>query len=343
MSLRNIIPASEIELPAPPARSTGATIVDLLAKNAVAGALGELNSGIERYRAEPSATLKKEEIVRNLLQLELTEDVRQKLLPQFVAPEFQLLGDRRVQHPYGTPEHRYTALQSNGTEVALVQVPSGVFDTNDSGLELYVSDFAHMLKAFRGRPARLFSHGCQGLTYSFEVALDDENRDKNWRFIQWSNVAALGEGKLAVWQAFSLSRPSAAPSHAAASQKFDDSRVGCIVDVLARFARNEKPSVAAAFKNLVAASGWPKAWKDARTVWQDEPQSDARDFVEFAKAKGTFPAGHELAGRSVVGEFLRKFLASGVLGGDDADALARIVVDCALVPDADEFKKYYLR
>jgi hypothetical protein len=331
MTLDAIIPASEKELPASAGRAVDA-FVDLLVKQPLAGAL------------EGHAERKKEEIVRKLLKLELTKELREKLLPRFAASGFQLVNERRAQHPYGTPDHMYTMLQSNSREVALVQLPPGVFDANENGYELYVSDFAHMLKAFRGRTTRLFSEGLQGVPYAFGEALDDEKRDANWLFIQWSNVVALTKGKLAVWQAFKLPNPNSVPGHATPLLKvIGEAQLGCIVDVLTRFAINDKAGVDAAFKTLVSQSGWPNEWKNERlTGWKGVAPSDARDFVDYMMWKGTFPAGHELAGRSVLGEFLRNFLASGGLGGNDADSLGRIVVECALVPDADTFKKYYL-
>jgi hypothetical protein len=342
MKLDAIISASEKELASAPGHVGAKAVVDNFFRNTVAGALGGLSAGIEQGREERSVERRREELCRQILKLEVAKELQEQLLPRFEAWGYRLeKGD--AEHPFGKPYYTYTALQQNGIELALVQLPPEVFATDDSGNEIHVGDFSMMLKAFREKTTRMFAQGVSGITYKFSTALDDESRGADWKFIPWPDVIKLREEKLEFWQAFKLPKPSPVPNRAIAQPKtFSDTQFELIVKVLTRFA-NDYPTSDAAFRDLVTTSGWPQEWKDQRlSGWTNAAPSDARTFLTYMMDKNTFPAGHELAGRSVLGEFLRKLLARNILGGKDADALARIVVECALVADADQFSKYYI-
>lgn len=335
-ALAAIIPASEKEItPSPAAR----VVVDLF-KRPVAVARDGFNASIGQSRAERSAEQEKQRIAEGLQTLEIEKKLREELLLRLPGPGYQLVSDF-AENPVDTGKHHYTALRRNGMQAALLQLPPEVFKTDNNDKELYIGDFTMMLKAFRGKKTRLFSEGIAGITDPFQQAIDDERRGGDCRFINWTDVKLLTQAKRAFWRVFSLQDP-ADRQNSRLSKALSEAELGRIAQAIARFAQHNLP-VENAFLTLVLDSGWPKEWKDARsTGWTGNAQGDAQVFVQYMLWKGTFPAGHELVGRSVLGEFLRRFLERGALGGDDADSLARIVVEYALVPDPDTFRKYYL-
>jgi hypothetical protein len=332
-----IVPAA---LSAPGAASApGAnTAVDLIIRHAVLSAF----NNVGQARQERSTEQAKQQVTQLLLNLEVETKLHEQLLPYMAQWNCSLV-TAQATHPYGKPDYTYTALRRDGSELALVQLPPEVFARGDKGSNPYVSDFANMLKAFRGKRTRLFARDVEGLRYAFSYALNDESKGADWRFIPWPDVVAVCDAGLEYWQAFAVEQPaSTQPVSPAKPKPPTDAQIQIVVDVLANLATNDYPSSDAAFRDLVEISDWPKRWKDQRlTGWKNTAPQDARDFVKFMTAKATFPAGHELAGQSVLGAFLRKLLERGSLGGDDTDAIAHIVVGCALVPDADSFKKYY--
>jgi hypothetical protein len=326
MNLDAIIPASEKQ-PAPPPEHTAAAFLDLLLKTSVAGvtAFGEV-------REERAAESKKEEIRQKILKLDVADKLEKQLLPRLPSG-WHLEKGRKAEHPYGKPDYMYTALWCDGAEFALVQLPQSIFATDEN-----VLDFAKMLKAFRSKRTRLFAEGGDGIWLPFSAALDDENsRGTDWRFIPWPDVVALVRVKQEFWDAFKIPKPDRALSRAAVPRReVNENQLGQIKDVLARLALSDYPSSDQAFRTLVGDSGWPDGWKAARlTGWTNSAQTDAGTFVEYMRMKGTFPRGHDLAGRSVLGEFLRWLLEKKALGGEDTETIARIVADCGLVSDAD--------
>jgi hypothetical protein len=338
-----IVPASAKE-PAPAPGHAGAKeSLDAFLKNTV-GALDGLSAGIGQVREERTVEKAKEAIGRQLLALEIASALQKQLLPRLEKWNYRL-APKAASHPYGKPDYTYTALQGNGAELALAQLPPGVFRTDTDGDEPHVPDFVMMLKALPTGPTRLFAEDVQGITFAFRTAIEDERKGADWRFIPWADVVALREAKLEVWQTFGLAKPGPAPGGGTGVRQpkaASDAQLNLVVDVLARLAANDYPSPETAFKTLVESSGWPQEWKSARsTGWKNAAEPDARALVDYMTAKSTFPAGHALAGQSVLGDFLRRLLASNKLGGRDADTLARIVVECALVPDADTYTKYY--
>jgi hypothetical protein len=335
-ALEAIIPAAEKQA-APSAEQAASIVVELFKRPVVA-----VTNNIVQIRAERSADLAKQKIVDDLQKLRVERELEAMLSTRFGVPDYRLDSDS-VDHPYGTMKYQYTALRRNGVEAALLQLPPSVFDIDDDYKELYIGDFTMMLKAFRKKKARMFSKGKEGITDPFIQAMTDESQGADWRFINWVDIILLTQAKREFWRVFSLPDPISVENHTGSQpKKIPIDRLNLVEEVLMRHAQslaNQTP-VSQTFGNWVTTSGWPDEWvKERSTGWHNVAPTDAHDFVEYMRVKGTFPAGHSLAGRSVLGEFLRKVLVT--VGGDDGYILAQIVVEYTLVPDADAFKKYY--
>ena len=319
MSLEALIQPGEREAEPQRNLTAAAAFVDFV-KTPLAGI-----AGIEHARAEPSAERKKEEITRTLQQLGLDHELLEKLRPALVSEGFQILNQCRAMHPYKTSEHVYTGLQNGESQIALIQLPEVVFTRTEAGYEPYVSDFAHMLKAFRNRPLRLFSEKLQGTTYSFQTAFDDEKKDANWRIVNWSNVVDLCAGRLTVLEAFSLSKPSVAASE----PKAVDGQLAIVVRVVQGYATYMPGgSTTEALKTLVAELGWPTKWKDA--LWARRTPHLSFEWTDSC-ADLSAAASARFAGQGVVRPIMMADLAVKVVTElqrmAQEDRAARAIID----------------
>src|SRR5215510_4245040 len=296
------------------------------------GAFSGVNASVDHLRTQSLPT--EEELATSLQRLEVAEQLQVALRPRFDVFNFRL-EPNITPHPYGG-NYNYTVLRRNGTEVALVQIPSIVFYYDKKTPPPFAPHFGHLLKAFRGKLTRLFSEGVAGLIYNFEAALTDERKDQDWSLVPWPDIETFQEGTLDVWQVFKLAKPAdtvALPG----VRSLDDAQIGIVITIVSRLAGDNPAGAEAQFKGWVQESNWPEAWKNARKAgWGPDCTLNARALVDYARNRGTFPATHTLAGQSVIGELLRMILESNLAGGDDADALAHIIVSCRLLrSDAD--------
>jgi hypothetical protein len=332
-ALTAIIPASEKE--------ARALVVDVF-KRPVEAVRNGITSNILPGRVERSAEQEKQQVVDELQKLELEEDLHEKLLPRLKASGCRIESDG-LDHPYGKRHYNFTALRYDAVQAALLQVPALVFKKDQKKNELYIEDFTYMLTVFRKKNfrVRMFSNNIAALIGVFRFAFEDAGENADWRFIAWEDVESSRDEVLAFWSVFSLPDPSVMVNEGQPRKILPD-QIRVVEDILSRYAQslaNTTP-VSQTFGNLVTDSGWPEAWiTEKSTGWANVAPAAAHDFVNYMLVKGTFPADHKLAGRSVLGEFLRQFRIH--LGGEDVDKLASIVVEYRLIPDAYTFKKDY--
>ena len=275
-----------------------------------------------------------------LAKLVIDEDLERRL--QVSIEEFGIrLETSTATHPYGG-QAEYTAMRGTSVDIALVQLPKVLFRT-ERGEAPYASNFVYTLQAFRDRTMRLFAEDTVGLINPFDSALEDQSRGADWRFIPWPNLDQFRAGRLEFWQALKMPRPSLNQIADSRTSPIGASERRRIIEVIASVAVNDYPTSRDAFRSFVRDSNWPDAWKqNIVSGWSNNAKTDAERFVDYMIDKGTYPSGHKLSGRSVLGESLRLFLTSAPLGGEQADRLARIIVEQRLVPDAEGIKSYYL-
>lgn len=341
MKLPEILPAADIEAEVEAAGgAVSQVLVEILRKTSLAGAVRGV-SEFGQARQEQAAQLSKQEMTRQLQLLEVAAPLQARLLPLIQKWGCQL--ESAVgKHPLELPDCHYTLLRCNGSQTALVQLPPAVFATDGSKYPPHLPEFVLMIKAFRGLQTRFFAAGVEAAGFRFTAAFEDESRGADWKFIAWADITEMGNATLEYWSGFVLAKPGAGASGSQRSvtrpKVLDKAQLDIIVDALQRLITSSYASVEIGYRNLILDSEWPPEWKTARL--QVLATTDAASLVMFMQAKGTFPAGHALPGHGVLGAFLARLLDRSMFGGDDANELARILVDRTLIPNADDYKHF---
>lgn len=323
-----------------------------LVKSTLAGGLNGVTAGIVQIQAEEAqaaAAGPANDSVDRLQRLELADPLQEILRPRLAAFGYTMQA-ASVEHDYGG-EYTYSALrQGNGdSEIALAQIPTEVMDTDRSpASRAYIAEFTYMIKAFRGRRARLCCEGIGGLESSFDRAFRGERAGADWEFVNWWNIVHLSKGSLKPWQALLLGAPDGAAPPVGGSalppathRPLEDGDVEDIITILVRHAISIGNDSSPLFRAWVEKSPWELAWKlETVSGWTTDALYNARRFVNFARGKGSFPRKHAFYGETVLGQFLATILKNNELGGEDAAQVARIVIACGLVRDTAPFAQY---
>jgi hypothetical protein len=230
-------------------------------------------------------------------------------------------------------EHKCTGVyQETVLCAALLQLSSDALKGERAAI---VGQFAILLKAFRGIPARFIAKGEAALTFEFVEALEDESdRAQDWRFVSWPDVEnTIGGKRHPVLGVFKLELASFALKRLKnGSLESDD--LQRIIGILAKEAQVVPGQVDGFFESLVKGSAWPPAWKLQRQGgWSGDARQNAENLVSYAREKGTFPAGHERAGISVLGWLLLDLVEKGTLGGVEQSTLAHVIIEHRLLED----------
>ncbi len=261
--------------------------------------------------------------------LEVERQLLKALNPLFEKEGLRLAGAQRSSR--WNENYQYTAVyHDNQIHAALLQLPSDALTSDD---ESVIGQFLMLLKAFKGVRVRWLAQNESALTFAYQEAVREEDKGEDWQFVVWRDIQNTigGAQKFGVLKIFQVSAPPASGSGGA--KTLTKEQLQPVMDILAKLAPDTPGGPAGFFDGIVKKSRWPEPWKQQQGGRSSNAIKEASDIVNYAVGQGTFPAGHDKAGQSVLGWLLCDFVNEDTAGGGAQSMLSRFIIDNGLLKD----------
>ena len=282
------------------------------------------------------------------------EDLQlEKKLKRDLSKHFSILGyelrNTHVYDPTGVGERRYTAAIRNNNEIALLQIPSGIVNTD---LKQNLSAFNTMLLTFKGMTCRCLSEGVQSLHYAYKTVFSLNMAAGDGKFISWHDIDEFRKRLLRIPLTELLQIEST--QKGSGLMKAQRRTLGAVENdlIIAKLAKiaasRPRTPVEEYFASIIVrGSDWPEPWKQQLAGgWTGDASTDARELVNWMSPDRTYPSNHPMKGQSVLGRLLWRLLDSAEWGSPDDREVAKIIRDFHLIEEEDILDKLrtdYLR